>query len=81
MPAASPAVAFEVLSPSTRERDRRHKKERYAHFGVANYFVIDPADRLLERLIGDAPGRQSDTVEIHLHGGCRVTLPRELPAD
>ena len=80
-PQRPPALIFEVLSPSTRERDRHHKRERYAHFGVKNYFVVDPADRLLERLLGESDDRQSEAVTIHLHGGCTVTLPRELPED
>ena len=39
---AAPNLAVEVLSPSTRSRDLNLKRRRYAHFGVPEYWLIDP---------------------------------------
>jgi Uma2 family endonuclease len=37
-----PDLLVEVLSPSTAARDLGIKLDRYRHFGVAEYWVIDP---------------------------------------
>ncbi len=42
---APPVLVVEVLSPSTEKFDRHVKAQRYAAFGVANYWILDP-DRL-----------------------------------
>ena len=42
-------LAVEVLSPSTKRRDRGLKREFYARIGVAEYWIVDPASRLIER--------------------------------
>lgn len=39
-----PDLVVEVLSPSTEARDRGIKLERYRHFGVGEYWIVD-ADR------------------------------------
>jgi len=44
----APDLVVEVLSPSTRGRDRSIKLERYRHFGVAEYWIIDPDRRTVE---------------------------------
>jgi Uma2 family endonuclease len=45
---AAPDLVVEVLSPQTALRDRGIKRERYAHFGVAEYWVVDPRRRQIE---------------------------------
>ena len=38
---AAPDLVVEVVSDSTARRDRGIKRERYAHFGVPEYWVVD----------------------------------------
>lgn len=44
-----PDLVVEVTSPSTAVRDRGIKLDRYSHFGVPEYWVVDPAGRSIER--------------------------------
>jgi len=43
-----PRVVFEVLSPSTEERDREHKTRRYLGLGVSEVWLIDRRARTIE---------------------------------
>lgn len=43
-----PDLVVEILSPSTADRDRGIKLERYRHFGVPEYWVVDPDARTIE---------------------------------
>jgi len=45
-----PDVVVEVLSPSTAKRDRELKRKRYEHFGVREYWLVDPSTSSLEIL-------------------------------
>ena len=44
----APTIIVELLSPSTRMRDRKLKAERYAALGVPHYWIVDPARKTLE---------------------------------
>jgi Uma2 family endonuclease len=44
----SPDLVIEVLSDSTAARDRGLKRERYALYGVPEYWVLDPDARQIE---------------------------------
>jgi Uma2 family endonuclease len=43
-----PDLAVEVLSRSTEARDRGRKKQLFARFGVAEYWIVDPVGDVLE---------------------------------
>ena len=45
-----PDVLIEILSPGTAARDRNLKRKRYEHFGVQEYWLIDPEQNTLEIL-------------------------------
>ena len=47
---AAPDLVVEVLSPSTRSKDLNLKRRRYAHFGVPEYWPIDPETRNIRAL-------------------------------
>lgn len=46
----SPDLAIELLSPSTRLRDRTRKRELYARYGVRELWLVDPDQSTLEVL-------------------------------
>jgi len=43
----APDVIVEVVSSATATLDYHLKRERYAHFGVAEYWIVDPQKREL----------------------------------
>jgi len=51
--AGPPDLAVEVLSPSTGRRDKTEKLNLYAKYGVAEYWMIDPATQVFEFLLLD----------------------------
>lgn len=44
----APTWAIEVLSPSTADRDRGMKRQRYERAGVPELWLLDPDDELLD---------------------------------
>lgn len=68
---AAPDLVVEVVSGSTAERDRGAKRERYALFGVPQYWVVDPVARQIEvyRMLVDPerPEIVRDTLAWRLH--------------
>ena len=47
----APDLVVEVLSPSTSRRDLGIKRERYARFGVQEYWLVNPVARSIEVLV------------------------------
>jgi len=45
----APDLVVEILSPSTRIRDKREKKALYERFGVREYLIVSPDEELVER--------------------------------
>jgi len=46
-----PDLAVEIVSPSSARYDRMTKLAWYASIGVPEYWIVDPATRMLERLV------------------------------
>ena len=44
----APDLAVEILSSSTKARDRKVKWELYAEYGVREYWIVDPEARTVE---------------------------------
>jgi len=44
-----PILAVEVVSPSSASRDRIVKRRRYQRAGIAEYWIVDPDAKLVER--------------------------------
>lgn len=64
----APSLIVEVLSPSTRKRDKGYKKDLYERYGVLEYWIVSPTER---------------TVEVYLlaNGQFQLDEVYELPAD
>ena len=59
-----PILVVEVLSPSTRRRDREHKRRFYLELGVPEYWIVDPETQTITSIaIGRADLRASDVME------------------
>jgi Uma2 family endonuclease len=44
----TPDLVVEIISPSSYYRDQVEKKELYEKFGVKEYWIIDPANKVIE---------------------------------
>ncbi len=69
--AGIPAVAIEILSPSTAARDRGKKRRIYQLAGVGEYWIVDLDARLIERWLPSDERPEIVTEELHF----------ELPGD
>ena len=57
----APDLVIEIVSTGTMARDRGLKRQRYAQFGVAEYWVLDPRAKRVEIYrTTDDPGRQTE---------------------
>jgi Uma2 family endonuclease len=81
-----PALAIEVLSDSTAEKDRTAKRDLYETRGVAHYLLVDPSAQSIEWLALGADGRYLDRSAeiaasgrwtIELPAGCRIAFDRQ----
>ncbi len=43
----APDLVIEILSPSTSRRDWNEKRELYARYGVREYWIADPANKIV----------------------------------
>lgn len=55
-----PDLVVEVVSPSTEARDRGIKLHRYRHYGVPEYWIVDPDDRRIE--VWDLTGASPESI-------------------
>ena len=67
-----PDLVIEILSPSTAERDRTHKRTLYARHGVREYWIVDPDERTIKIMILKEKGL--DVVSLY-QGEARVESP------
>ena len=44
-------LVVEVVSPDDPERDYRDKRNEYAHAGIAEYWIVDPQQKLVTVLV------------------------------
>jgi Uma2 family endonuclease len=47
----SPDIVVEILSPSTSHLDLGEKRDIYEHYGVKEYFIVDPSSKNVISLI------------------------------
>ena len=68
----SPALAVEILSPSTVDVDRRAKLQLYARHRVPHYWIVDPSTRVID---AHRLGPEGYDVVARLHGAEPTALP------
>ena len=47
----APDLVVEILSPSTGQNDRSHKKDVYERSGVREYWIVSPSERSVEQYV------------------------------
>ena len=47
----APDMVVEILSPSSSRRDWKYKRELYAKYGVKEYWIVDPANRIVSVML------------------------------
>lgn len=76
---SAPALAVEVLSPSTRLRDLTLKRDRFMAAGVADYLAIDPEMRSVTHYHHEGAGEYreqqiAEFIAFDLDGSCPVSV-------
>src|SRR5690606_24297432 len=70
-----PVLIMEVLSPSTRAKDRNIKSEIYRQHGVRYYLMADYEQQRLEILeLAGSNYRVTDKAVFQLEPGCQISL-------
>lgn len=68
-----PDLVVEILSPSTATRDRGIKLDRYRFYGVPEYWVVDPEERIIE--VWDLAGGATEPTTLGPQDTLRWTPP------
>ena len=80
----APDLVIEILSPGTRRTDERTKRDRYARFGVREYWIVDPELETIKVLQLGTAGYETPR-ELALERADRISSPLlpglELPLD
>jgi Uma2 family endonuclease len=71
-----PFLAIEIASPSTAIYDRNRKKDVYAGFGIASYWIVTPSlDKPTVTALELRRGRYSEVANVTGDGVFRATRP------
>jgi len=73
-----PDLLVEILSPSTAHRDKGVKAKLYARFGVEHFWLVDPAECVLETFHA-APGTPDAYVTSGRHAGNALVRTDPFP--
>lgn len=82
-----PALAIQILSDATAEKDRNAKRSLYERAGIGHYLLVDPIEKTIEWLeLGDDGLFKDRSDEIApaerlcltLADGCRIDLDRQI---
>lgn len=79
----SPDVTVEVLSPSTAAKDAREKLALYEKYGVKEYWMVYPEEKMIMVFILNAQGQYGkplvfageDSLETPLFPGLKLSIP------
>ncbi len=81
----APDLVVEILSPSTKEKDRTYKRRLYAKYGVREYWIADPDSQTIEVLTLGKRGyeraglyHKNEILESPLLSGLRIPLSEVL---
>ena len=76
----APELIIEVLSDSTRLKDRNLKRGLYADQGVDAYLLADPKTGRLEPMFGGevVQGDCGEAFRVSAHAGCELKLPMQM---
>ena len=76
----APDLIIEILSPSTERRDRMVKFRAYQQAGVHEYWIVDPANKMVATNVLSG-GKyvthsyfEDESVPVHVLEGCTITL-------
>ncbi|QGQ98947.1 Uma2 family endonuclease [Paenibacillus psychroresistens] len=72
-----PDLVVEVLSPSSVKRDRVMKLRSYAHFGVSEYWIVDPLHVTIEQYVLRNLGEPYELVEVY--SADEIVVSQHLP--
>jgi Uma2 family endonuclease len=70
----APDLAVEILSPSTRSRDKQLKRDVYERTGVVEYWVIDPDHDVVDVYRRTASGAFNDPIRLDRTGSLTTPL-------
>jgi Uma2 family endonuclease len=75
----APSLAVEVVSPGTGRRDRGLKQARYALHAIAEYWVVDPVDDVVDQFVLDGAQYRGalecrDEIKVALLPGIAIDL-------
>ncbi len=58
----APDLVIEILSSTTKERDKLVKKRLYGEYGVKEFWIVDPDKKAIETMVLKEPGYETDGI-------------------